>query len=213
MEIIKKLNSLFSQYPSCNYKKGSILIQAGKKPAGIFYIQKGIIRQYWISEKGSEITLNMYKPHAFFPMSWAVASVTNLHFYEALTDVTAKHAPKEKVLAFLKKEPDIVFDLLKRIYIGMEGLWMHIESITSGNSYIKFIASIVILAKRFGKQNGKGLIIDLKMNEQDIANYAGMSRETASRELRILKKENLVEYEKGMITVPNLQKLEEELKL
>jgi CRP/FNR family transcriptional regulator len=141
-------------------------------------------------------------------MSWAIAGIKNNSFYEAMTNVTVKLAPKDAVIAFLKKEPDVTFDLLRRIYIGMEGLWMHFESITTGNSTIKLIASLVILAKRFGKEEKGSTVIQLKMSEQDVANYAGIARETASRELQKLKRNKIVSFENGTITVHDLQELE-----
>lgn len=205
----QKLNTFFSKFPVTSYKKGQIIIQANAEPSGIFYVESGIVRRYWISENGEEITLNLYKPHTFLPMSWAIGNVKNIHFYEAMKDVAARKAPKDAVLAFLKEEPDVVYDLLKRIYIGLEGLWMHIESLTTGNSYAKLTASLVILAKRFGKQTTDGIVVDLKMSESDLANYAGMSRETASRELQKLKKEKLVDFEKGTLIVHSLDKLED----
>lgn len=207
--VITQLNTFFGQFPSSEYKKGDIVIQANSTPSGIFYIESGIIRSYYLSEEGSEITLNMYKPHTFLPMSWAIANVPNTHFYEAMTVVKTRRAPKETVITFLKKEPDVTFDLLRRIYVGMEGLWMHIESLTAGSSYVKLVASLVILTKRFGKERKEGLVVDVKMGEQDIANYAGVSRETASRELQKLKKENLVSFKKGTILIHDVRKLED----
>src|SRR5579872_2205958 len=152
-DIIGRLDGFFSEFPLQQGKKGTIIIHANTQPTGIFYVEKGIIRRYWITEKGEEITLNLYKPHSFLPMSWAVANVTNAHFYEAMTDVVLRKAPKEAVLVFLEKEPDILYDLLRRVYIGMEGLWLHIESLTTGSSYSKLVSSLIILAKRFGKKD------------------------------------------------------------
>lgn len=206
--IVTKLTTFFSQFPAKLYKKGEIIIQANMEPSGIYYIEEGIIRRYYLSENGEEITLNLYKPHSFLPMSWAIGNVENIHFYEAMTDIRARRAPKEEVIAFVKAHTDVLYDLLRRIYIGMEGLWMHLESLTAGNSYIKLVASLVILAKRFGIKEENKFVVTLKLSEKDLANYAGMSRETASRELQKLKKENLVDFDKGIITVHDLQRLE-----
>lgn len=210
-DVAEKLSLFFSTFPSQTYNKGDILLQASQEPSSIFYITEGIVRNYWISNEGLEVTLNMFKTHAFFPMSWAIANVPNSRFYEAMTSVSAKRVPKDAVVRFLKENPDVTYDLLKRIYVGMEGLWMHIESLTTGNSYTKLISSLVILAKRFGKKDGSTTVMQLKMNEKDIANYAGISRETASRELQKLKKENLVSFEKGIIIVNDMHQLESKL--
>ncbi len=207
--VLSKLENFFSSYPIHIFKKSDILIQAGDEPEGIFYIEKGIVRNYWISLDGDEVTLNMYKSQTFLPMSWAIADVKNTHFYEAMTDVEARLTPKKDVLAFIKSEPDIMYDLLRRIYIGIEGLWMHIESITSGNASTKLISALIILGKRFGKKEKGSIVIDLRMNEHDIANYAGISRETASRELQKLKNEHLVLFDKGIIHLLDTEKMEQ----
>ncbi|HYK08973.1 MAG TPA: Crp/Fnr family transcriptional regulator [Candidatus Eisenbacteria bacterium] len=210
-DITKKLDTFFSSYPSQTFSKGTVILQAGEGPTGIFYITEGIVRNYWISQEGTEVTLNMYKPHSFLPMSWAIGEVKNTSFYEAMTPVVGKKAPKEVFLQFLKGNPEVMYDLLRRIYVGMEGLWMHIESLTTGDSSTKLTTSLVILAKRFGIQVENSTVVQLKMNEKDIANYAGITRETASRELQKLKKENLVSFEKGTITLHTLGSLEEKL--
>lgn len=209
--IIQKLDKLFVPYPSAQFRKGSIIITAGKEPSGVFYIQKGVVRKYWISENGEEMTLNLYKAHTFIPMSWAIGNIPVIHFYEAMTDVTAKRVPKQDVLKFIHDEPDILYNLLQRIFVGMEGLWMQLKSINAGNSYAKLAASLFILAKRFGIETKKGTLIDLEMSGQDLAHYASMSRETVSRELQKLKKEKIVSFDKGEITIVDLGKLESAL--
>ncbi|MGI0058644.1 MAG: Crp/Fnr family transcriptional regulator, partial [Nitrosotalea sp.] len=187
-------------------------IDANALPSGVFYITEGIVKRYWIFENGNEILLNLYKKYAFIPMSWAIADVPNTHIYAAMTDVSVKKALKDDVLKFLQQEPDIVYDLLRRIFIGIEGIWSHIESFSEGNATMKLVASLVILSKRFGKKEKNDLIVELKMSEQDLATYAGMSRETVSRELQKLKKEGLVQFAKQTIVITNMKRLEDNLR-
>lgn len=209
-DIVKKLDTFFSKYPLVVFKKGAVLFDAAQQPSGIFYITSGIVRRYWISENGNEITLNLYKPRAFLPMSWAISDIPNLHIYDALTEVKARKVPKKDVLLFLQNEPDIVYDLLRRVYIGMEGLWQHIELIASGNSSVKLAALLFILAKRFGeKKDEKEVHIAIHLGQQEIANYAGMSRETTSREFQKLKKQGIASFQKGIIVIENMKKLED----
>lgn len=212
--VVKKLDTFFSHYPVVIFNKGATIFDAMQQPSGIFYITEGIVRRYWISESGNEITLNLYKPHTFLPMSWAISDVPNIHTYEALTNVKTRKAPKKDVLLFLKEEPDIVYDLLKRVYVGMEGLWQHIEFIASGNSFVKLAASLLMLAKRFGERKNEGKIaITIHLGQQEIANYAGMSRETASREFQKLKEQGIASLQKGTVIVEDIKKLENLLTL
>lgn len=208
-DIFTTLHTFFSSFPIQQFKKGDILIEAGKHPRGIFFVTKGFIRQYYLSHEGSEITLNLFKPHAFLPMSWGIADIPNTYFFEAMSPVEAYCAPKEAVLTFLQKEPEVLYDLLRRVYIGIDGLFTHIEALTIGNSSAKLIALCVMLAKRFGISNADGhLTIAFPLTEYDIAVYAGMSRETVSRELQKLKKDTFISFEKGILTIYHLESLE-----
>lgn len=209
--VSQKLDIFFSNYPKQEFSKNYAIIEGNQTPSGVFYVEKGIVRRYWIFENGSEVTLNLYKPHSFLPMSWAIADIPNQHIYESMTDIVVRKAPKKDVLNFLQKNPDVVYDLLTRVYIGMEGLWQHVESLANGNAFIKLVASLIILAKRFGEVKGGKTQITLKLAEQEIANYAGMSRETVSRELQKLKKENAITLNKGFLYIVDTTILEKYL--
>ena len=100
------------------YTKGEVLIRADENPSGVLYLTKGLVKVYCISEKGDEIILNIFQPISFFPMSWAVNDVPNSFFYEAVSEVSLYQAPKNEVLIFLKKNPDVLFDLLQRVFKG-----------------------------------------------------------------------------------------------
>lgn len=206
--IIKKLENYFSNFPSTNFKKGQILIRAGSNPKGVYYIEEGVVKEDWISDNGKEVLLNLYKPASFIPMSWVLNDSNNNHSFEALTDVVVKISPKQKFLSFIEEEPGILMDLLKRVFSGIDGLWLHFEFLASGNSYLKMISLIVTLAKRFGQKEEKDIVISLKISERNISDYAGVSRETASRMLNKLKRQGLVTFEKGIIYVHDLNELE-----
>ena len=209
----EKLIAFFSQYKQLQYKKGEILIRADDDPPGIFYLREGIVRQYYIAKNGEEITLNMFKPYSFFPMSWTVSDIHNNYFFEAMTNAFVSKAPKHAVLEFVKNQPDVLLDLLRRMYIGIEGLWMHIEYLSAGNALSKLSAALLILVRRFGKQEGGATVVKLKLSEKELGEYAGMYRETVSREFAILRENGLIQYEKGVMIIPNIKRLEDTLSL
>lgn len=209
--IAKKIDSYFTQFKHQVYKKGEILIRADDKPAGIFYLKKGIVKEYAISKKGDELVVNIFKPISFFPMSWAINNTANMYYFEAVTKVEVWRAPKENALEFIKKNPDVLYDLLKRVYIGIDGLLMRMAYLMSGNAYARIITEFIIHAKRFGEKGKGEEVVITNTSEQDVANRAGITRETVSRELKILKEKGLITFKKGVFTIPDLKKLEMEL--
>lgn len=207
--INKKLHEFSSKYKHQTYKKGEILLRADDNPQGIFFLTKGTVKQYAISKKGEELVVNLYKPPAFFPMTYLLAQVDNTYYFEATSDVEINKAPLIETESFLKNNPDVLFDLTRRVFKGIDGLLTRMTYLMHGTSYLKLITELILTAKRFGTVSNGGVI--LTISEKDLATQTGMSRETVSREVKILKDKGLITLAKNLIFITNLKKLEEEL--
>jgi CRP-like cAMP-binding protein len=211
-ETIKiKIDTFFTQFKKQSYKKGEIIIRADEDPSGIFYLKEGIVKEYAISKKGEELVVNMFKPVSFFPMTWGINETPNKYFFEALTSVTVWKTPREEAVAFLKREPEVMFDLLSRLYRGTDGLLTRQVYLMSGSAYARLITEILISAKRFGIKDEKSSSITSSISETELATHAGLTRETVSREMKRLKDKGLVNLSRNTLEIPDIDKLEEEL--
>lgn len=210
IKIANKLDDFFSNFKHQIYKKGEILIRADDDPSGIFYLKKGIVRQYSISKDGEEQTLNLYKPLAFFPLMWAINNIPNTYYFEAVTDIEIHKAPKDSVIEFLKKEPDIMYDLISRLYRGMSGLLSRIEYLQSGDAYTKVIFAILNASYRFGEKK-ENSSIELSITHREISSLTGLTKETISRESAKLEKKDLIINTNHLVIIKDIHKLENEL--
>lgn len=208
--IQKKLLTFFSKYTVKQYKKGEVLIRQLENPEGLFLLTKGIVRMYSVSEDGEELELNVFKPYSFFPVGWLINSTQNRYYFDAITDAEVYIAPKPQALAFLHQEHEIVFDLLSRMYKGLDGYFMRVGTLLTGAAYYKTIAEIMISARRFG-ESGRGNTFHVKLTHHQIASRTGLSRETVTREIRKLQKKGIVSYEGEQLTIIDISTLEEEL--
>lgn len=204
-----KLEAFFSGFKQLTYKKGEILIRADDDPAGIFYLKQGTVRQYAVSKDGEEQTLTLYKPISYFPMMWAINNTHNSYYFEALTEVEVFRAPKVAVLEFLKKEPDVLYDLTSRIYSGMHGLLTRMEYLLFNSAYNKILFTLINNASRFGtNENGE---VHLHMTHKDIAAFSGLTKETISREIKKLEEKGLVKNQNQLLIIQDIKVLENEL--
>jgi len=209
--VAKKIENFFIKFKNIKYKKGEILIRADDDPNGILYLVSGNVCQYAISQKGDEFVVNIFKPISFFPMSWAINDEPNEYFYEALTSVEIYRAPKEKVVDFVKNNPDVLYDLMSRVYKGTDGLLRRMTYLMAGNAYARLLTELIIHAKRFGKKNEKTTRIEIKVSEKELASQAGMTRETVSREMKNLKDKRIVTFDKNVLAINSIEELEKEL--
>ena len=209
--VAKKIDKFFTQFKHLTYKKGEILIRADEDPSGIFYLTSGTIRKYAISKKGDELVINIFKPISFFPMSWAINNEHNEYFYDALTAIELYRAPKEKVIAFVKDSPDVLYDLMSRVYKGTDGVLRRMTYLMAGNAYARLVIELIIHANRFGKKVADSTNVAVKVSEKELATQSGMTRETVSREMKELKERGFVTFKKNTLTINSLEELEKEL--
>ena len=210
--ILNKLDAFFAQGKPQHFKRGGILIRAGDNPPGIFSIKSGIVRQYAISKKGDDMVVNIFKPHAFFPMSWAMNNTPNNYFFDGMTEVDALRVSKEAAQDFIKSNPDVLYDLLSRVYSGTDGLLMRMMYLMSGDAYTRLVAELVIQAKRLGRKANAGSSLEVLISEKELAAQSGMTRETVSRAMKMLRDRGLVLFTASTLVIKDLGKLEDELK-
>jgi len=205
-----KVRTAFSQYPQHTYPKGHIVVFGNENPAGIFYMVRGSVRQYDISPTGSEVIVNVFKPPAFFPMSWAINHAPNRYFFKAEEPTTVHVVPAADALAFVKDNPDVLLDLLSRLYKGLDGLLGRVVHLMSGSARSRLLYELIVESRRGGKEQDNGDVV-LTINETDIAARTGLTRETVSREMQHLKDQTWVSIAPGGITIRNLAALKNAL--
>ncbi len=209
-EVAAKVAEFFGPYPQRKFSKGQVLVQAGEEPAGIYYLTQGRVTQYDIASSGVQVVVNVFQPPAFFPMSWAINKSPNDYFFEAVSDVEARVAPADDVVAFVRREPEVLFNLLSRVYRGTDRLLRRQVHLMSGDAKTRLVYEILSAAYRFGTQDEAGTT-RIPVKEGDLAKYTGLARETVNRAIQGLKAKDLVRVIRSEIVIPDLKKLEAEL--
>lgn len=205
--VANKISEFFRSYPVRVFGKQQILIRAEEPLQAVFYIVEGWVSEYDITPSGNEVVVNVFKPGAFFPMSAALNSTTNYYFFEASTVVKAHVAPPDEVVQFVRDNPEIAFDLLKRVYRGTDGVLRRMTHLMGGDAMHRLLFEIINAAYRFGEVRSDGFMY-LPLHESDIARRSGLARETVNRHLQTLKKSNLLAVAHGLVIIKDLKGLE-----
>ncbi len=205
--IAEKIEKFFSKYPVKSFRKGQILIYRGEDPPGIFHIISGRVKQYDVSDEGHSVIVNIYKPMTFFPMQWAINRNNNQYFFETVVSTKLHQAPPEDVIAFLKENNDVLYNLLSRVYSGLDGLLRRMAHLMASKASVRVLFELITECKRFAQKQKDGSYI-IPMHSYELADTAGLSRETVSRELVMLKKDGLIDINRRHIVVKDLARLE-----
>lgn len=212
--VSNKLKDYFAHFREFHYKKNEIILRSEDEIRNIYYIKNGYVRMFTIFEDGRELTLNIFKPGSFFPMTHAIAEIKNYYFFQTMTPVDLHRAKKELVIDFVRENPDVLYDLTRRISIGLIAFLTNIEHTLHGNADSRIISALFLLAERFGEKTENGqTTIGLFLTHQAIASLVGITRETATSTLNRLLKKGLVNYRKRLFVIISIEKLRREAKM
>jgi CRP-like cAMP-binding protein len=208
----KNLEAFFTKYQHLHYKQDEILIRAEDDPIGVYCLNEGIIKQYIISEKGDELITNFLSPFSVFPLYWVFNNTPNIYFYETLTPVGIWRALKEDFLNFVKHDSEALISLISLEIRHTERLRTHVAHLIAGSVHKRLIENLIFGARIFGKEVDSGsLRFEFKITERELASLISTAPETISRELRRLKDKGLVTFDKNILIISDIIKMEKEL--
>ena len=205
-KVLKLLTSFFEKHRLSSFEKDQKIIKP--EDDKVFFLKEGVVRMFSL-RKRNELTINIYRANALFPMS-LVFNIKSNYTFESLTEVKGYFAPKKDFEKFIKKNPGISFDLLKRIYMGFDGFFRIFETLLTGDAYYKVLVNLIIHGRRFGQKEKGFITFDWHLTHQQLASQTGLARESVTREIKKLQDKNLIGYLGKKLFIRDLSKLEEE---
>lgn len=209
--VTKTLVMFFGRFTRLTYRKGEVILRAENAPQGVMYLTKGFVRQYVVDESGTTLMLHIFKPNSFFPATWVINDEPNRYYLEAVTPVELWRAPKKAVRKFLHDNPPVVYDLARRLLLGLCGCRHRIEHLIKGTAYQKTVLLLLYLARNFSEKDSVSVVLPVPVTHREIASWIGTTRETASLQVAILKKIGLIDCRRRRMVIPSIKRLEKEI--
>lgn len=206
-----KILELFSTSKLSHYKKGEAIIRADEAVDDVYYIVKGFVRMYSITDSGDEKILVMNLPGDMFPLIPILGNIENRWYYEAMADTDVFKIAKSQFLDHIKLNPDTLFEVVRQMADFLRILTTRIDILDSLKAKERIISELIFLVEDFGEKQPEGILINFPVTHRDIAGRNSLTRETVSRELSKLEKKRVISYRGKLLLVKDVKKLKEEL--
>lgn len=203
----EKLQSFFNNYKLLQYKKRAMILNSNDTSSSVFFIKSGYIRVFRISEDGEELTLSILKEHDFFPLTYGISANKKNYYLEAITPLELWKAPQEQFMQFIRKDPDLFYELTDRLLVRFDGVLARMESMVFSNAYTKVATILLMCAQGLGEENGNQITIKVPLTHKDIATMIGITRETTSLEMKKLEREGLIQRVGKVLIIKDCNKL------
>jgi CRP/FNR family transcriptional regulator len=207
----KHLKSIFQKGQLLYFQKDEIILPASDIATHFYWIESGLIRSFVITPSGERNVYVIYKHQEFFPW-WLFKNTghTNIGlFYEAKTRVSLRKVSKDSILDAMNKDPHLSYAVLQQVlrFTEVFGILIKSRGYRLVRDRVRYY--LYFLASRYGRYRRESgeIFIDAPITHQDIASSLGTTRETVTREIQSLIRENIIDQEGHFIVVKDYKKL------
>jgi len=176
------------------FKKGEILVYEGEKLDTLFIIRKGRIKLLKNTLQGKEQILNILTNGDFFGELniFNMDAVANFSAY-AMENIEICLLEQNKMNQIILENPSISLKLLKTVTERLVHTENLVQNLATKNPEIRIVNMILEFSEKYGTKTNEGIVILLPLNREEMANYIGVTRETITRKLKMLKELGLIE--------------------
>ena len=176
-----------------HFENGNYIFLEDSEGEQCFFVLEGSVKVTRLSKDGREVILAMLNEGEFFGEMSLLDGESRSANVIALEKTKVLTLDRNDFIEVVNDYPQIAVQLLKELARRLRKSDRQIASLSLSDAEKRIALCIIRFADEQGViQNGKVSIPKTPI-QQDIANMAGTSRETVSRALGLLEKEDLIE--------------------
>ncbi len=185
---------------------GTIVQREGEAKSAIVFVKKGRLKMFRESAQGKEFTLGMLSEgNVYGDVPWFGLGTQQVNLM-VMEDAITCTLYEDNFQDLLLHNPKLTMRFMRLLSDQLRKMESLVTMMALGSLRLKLLFALMTLAHDFGDPVHKGWSqIALKITHDDLAAMTGSTRESVSRTLKMLAKENLVKYERTHFSVNALE--------
>ncbi len=188
-----------------SFERGKTIFFPGDPAERVYFLVKGAVKLSRVYEAGEEITVALLRENSVFGVLSLLTGHRSDRFYHAVafTPVELMSVPIDHMDKALKDNPELSILMLQGLSSRILQTEMMIETLAHRDMGSRLVSFLLILCRDFGVPTNDGIMVDLKLSHQAIAEAIGSTRVTVTRLLGSLRQDGMISIHKKKITVHN----------
>jgi CRP-like cAMP-binding protein len=159
----------------------------------IYLIKRGVVKISTLTDEGKEIVLAFLHPGDVFGELAVVDPSPRDHYAEIHEDALICIFTRKDFLELMKLYPDMAFRVTKILGLRVRRLSNRVENLLFKSAHARLAQTLLELAKEYGIRDADGILLTLKLSQQELGSLIGLSRESVNLCLSDFKRQGLVE--------------------
>jgi CRP/FNR family transcriptional regulator len=209
-EALRKLQSIKA---TSVYPKGTLLCLEGQAARGVYVLCTGRAKLSTTSSEGKSIILRIAEPGEVLGLTAAVSNSPYEATVETLEPTQANFISHADFMRFLHDYPDVGTKVAQQLTHNCKCAYGEIRSIGLSNSVPERIAKLLLSWAEHpiefpGKKKSQEISFRVTLTQEEIAQFAGTSRETVSRVLGEFKKKGWLKIKGATWSIQDRESLQ-----
>jgi CRP/FNR family cyclic AMP-dependent transcriptional regulator len=188
------------------YRRGDVVFHQGDDAGAVLLILSGHTKAAMLND-GREVILAFPGPGELLGELSAVDGEPRSGTVRAVDDVEALVIPGSAFRGFLEQRPRIALVLLRSVVARLRTADRQRVDYAVNDVVVRVAGRLVELCDRFGCEDGAAIDIGLSITQDELAAWAGASREAVAKAMALLRTLGWVQTERRRILVLDLPAL------
>jgi CRP/FNR family transcriptional regulator, cyclic AMP receptor protein len=204
---IDSINLLKQKMKVVKVQNGDYLFSEGDVVEKLYYIIEGTINLYKGTEDGKILTLNYFEADDLFGDYMSSGKHGVMENAKAIGDSVVGVIEKHDIEELLWQNRDFSIEFTKWVRYSQMLTQTKLRDLMFFGKNGALASALIRMTNTYGKQDGDVWKITKKFTHDEISCLIATPRETVTRMLNQLKKDGLIQYDKGYLTVFHLEGL------
>jgi CRP/FNR family transcriptional regulator, cyclic AMP receptor protein len=202
----EEFNKLDHIFITRAYRKNQVIFLEEETGHYMYLVLSGKVKVCKSGPSGKETILAIHRAGDFFGEMSLLDGKTSPATVSAIEDSKIISVSGADFHKYLMHNEKVLLQIINVLCSRLRQVWQT-QSQSSSAADAKIRMGIYNLAQKHGIRDARGIIIDLKITHQELAEMVGTSRETVTRALARLREDNIIEIIDRRMTLLNEQAL------
>lgn len=192
-----------------NYELGTTIFHKDDRGSTLFIIRNGQVKISAPSPEGEEVILAMMTDGDFFGELSILDLKPRSATATAMETTSAYTLDREDFLDVVRTEPELAIETLAALSERLRRTNLLLEDAFFLDLPMRLAKRLLELAERDGLETDRGLKIDMRLTQHDLASAIGASRKSVNRLLDEFQNQDLISIDKKNIYILHLDELKQ----
>jgi len=191
------------------YDRYQVIIKAGDRGTALFLLTSGAVRVTVGGSLGKELILGVLYPHDFFGEMALLDGLPRSATVTALEESEVLVISQKDFLECIRKVPQVAAKMIVTLSLRLRQTDQKVGNLAFMKAPRRVARTLLDLAQGQGQRVPGGIALNLPFTRQELAELAGVTRETLTRLLMKFQELGILTIERRKLFIPDPKKLED----